>query len=90
MAALEKPLLYQCSADGNAERVVDRQNLNGHASDRCSAHQVDALPTEMTRPFVPSRIEKGDKHRSRAAPLHSRQIRPLMPIAVQARIGEVA
>ena len=50
---------HQLDAEFDAERVVDPQQLDRHATYGRATHQVRPRPPEMPRPLVPTRVEQG-------------------------------
>ena len=83
------PFLHQCHPEGDAERIVHRQDHDRHAPNGRPPDQLWAGPAEMTVPFVPAWVEEWHKSCPPPTPFNTGDVRPLVPVAVQTRVGQI-
>jgi hypothetical protein len=81
-------LMNQRVAERHFDRVVDGKHMNGYPADRRPAPEVGALPAEVKRPAVPSRMK--EPHQLLRDRIDTRDVRALGRIAIKAGKGQVA
>lgn len=81
-------MIHQLLAQIDAEGIIDGENLDRGSPHGGSADEYRPLPTEMSRPAMPSWIEQARE--LSCLGVDAGEIWPLMEITAEASVGEIA
>jgi|SRR5580658_1085861 hypothetical protein len=79
---LAEPLIQERDSNSTKAGIVDREDLNRHATNLCLSDQVCSVPLKMVAPLVPPRMKELDDVSGFRVP--SGDVGTLALVAVQA------